>query len=103
MEVENRKKGYELKHLGFARLAAINALFCISNLYHCAKRNSGPLRSTVGTVESAVAAVVGPVYEKFKGVPDYLLLFLDEKVISSNFRLGSLNFSEKCSANLLLS
>lgn len=74
------KRQQELKHLGFVRIAAIHALVCVSSLYNYAKRNSGPLRSTVGTVESAVTAVVGPVYEKFKGVPDDLLLFLDVKV-----------------------
>lgn len=83
MEVENRKKSQELKHLGFVRVAAIHALVCVSSLYDYAKRNSGPLRSTVGTVEGAVTAVVAPVYEKFKGVPADLLVFLDEKVISS--------------------
>ncbi|OWM76208.1 hypothetical protein CDL15_Pgr009854 [Punica granatum] len=79
MEVENPKKSHELKHLGFVRVATIHAVVCISSLYDYAKRNSGPLRSTVGTVEGAVTAVVGPVYEKFKGVPDDLLAFLDEK------------------------
>lgn len=48
--------------------------------YDYAKRNSGPLKSTVGTVENAVTAVVTPVYERFKGVPGYLLVFVDEKV-----------------------
>ena len=62
------------------RVAAIQALVYVSNLYDCAKQNSGPLRSTVGTVEGAVTAVVGPVYDKFKGVPDDLLSFLDKKV-----------------------
>lgn len=78
MEVE--RKDRQLKHLGFMRMAAVQALVCVSNLYEYAKQNSGPLRSTVGTVEGAVTTVVGPVYEKFKGVPDHLLGFLDEKV-----------------------
>ncbi|PRQ39901.1 putative rubber elongation factor [Rosa chinensis] len=69
-----------LKHLGFVRIAAIQTLVCVSNLYEYAKQNSGPLRSTVGTVEGAVTTVVGPVYEKFKGMPDDLLAFLDTKV-----------------------
>ncbi|KAJ4850185.1 hypothetical protein Tsubulata_004473 [Turnera subulata] len=76
----NNKNSRELKHLGLVRLAAINAVVCVSNLYGYAKRNSGPLGSAVGTVENAVTAVVGPVYEKFKGVPDDLLVFLDKKV-----------------------
>ncbi|KDO81906.1 hypothetical protein CISIN_1g026954mg [Citrus sinensis] len=78
METERKKQ--ELRHLGFMRIAAIQALVCVSSLYDYAKRNSGPLRSPVGTVESAVTAVVGPVYQKFKGVPDDLLVFLDKKV-----------------------
>ncbi|GLT86685.1 hypothetical protein SLE2022_048070 [Rubroshorea leprosula] len=76
VEQEDRK----LKHLGFMRMAAIQALVCVSNLYEYAKQNSGPLRSTVGTVEGAVTTVVSPVYEKLKGVPDHLLVFLDGKV-----------------------
>lgn len=79
METERKKQ--ELRHLGFMRIAAIQALVCVSSLYDYAKRNSGPLRSPVGTVESAVTAVVGPVYQKFKGVPDDLLVFLDKKVL----------------------
>ncbi|KAK9276304.1 hypothetical protein L1049_005835 [Liquidambar formosana] len=78
MEVES--KNQELKHLRFMRIAAMHALVCVSSLYDYAKQNSGPLRSTVGTVEGAVTTVVGPVYEKFKGVPGDLLVFFDKKV-----------------------
>lgn len=73
-------KNQELNHLGFVRVAAIHVLVCVSSLYEYAKQNSGPLRSTVGTVEGVVTNVVGPVYEKFKGVPHHLLVFLDKKV-----------------------
>jgi len=91
MEVENSKrKDLDLKHLGFVRIAAIQVLVCVSNLYDYAKRNSGPLRSAVGTVEGTVNAVVGPVYEKFKGVPDHLLVFLDHKVILHALIVGVL-------------
>ncbi|OAY32361.1 hypothetical protein MANES_13G012400v8 [Manihot esculenta] len=78
MEIE--KKNPDLKRLGFVRIAAIQALVCVSNLYDYAKQNLGPLRSTVGTVESAVTTVVSPVYRKFKDLPDELLLYLDNKV-----------------------
>lgn len=78
--METERKNQELKHLGFVRLAAIHALVCASSLYDYAKQNSGPLRSAVGTVEGAVTAVVGPVYQKLKGVPDDLLVFFDNKV-----------------------
>ncbi|KAB5564852.1 hypothetical protein DKX38_004906 [Salix brachista] len=80
MEVDSSKKDLELKHLGFVRIAAIQILVSVSNLYDYAKRNSGPLRSPVGAVEGTVNAVVSPVYEKFKGVPDHLLVFIDNKV-----------------------
>ena len=66
---ETENKSPELKRLGFVRVVTIQA-----------KQNSGPLRSTVGTVEAAVTTVVSPVYDKFKGIPDYLLSFLDKKV-----------------------
>lgn len=62
------------------RIVAIKAVVVLSNVYGYAKRNSGPLKSTVGTVENAVTAVVTPVYERFKGVPGDLLVFVDEKV-----------------------
>ncbi|XVE92132.1 hypothetical protein REPUB_Repub01dG0070700 [Reevesia pubescens] len=78
VEFENKKQ--DLKHLGFVRVAAIHTLFSVSNLCNYAKKNSGPLRSTVGTVEGAVTTVVAPVYEKFKDAPDHLLGFLDNKV-----------------------
>ncbi|CAJ1938841.1 unnamed protein product [Sphenostylis stenocarpa] len=78
-DVEN-KSHEELKHLGFVKIAAIKAFVCVSNLYYFAKQNSGPLRSAVGTVEDTVTTVLGPVYHKFKGVPNHLLLFVDNKV-----------------------
>ncbi|MED6180467.1 hypothetical protein PIB30_010683 [Stylosanthes scabra] len=78
-EVE-RKSEKQLKHLGFVRIAAIQAFVCVSNLYQYAKHNSGPLRSAVGTVEGTVSAVLGPVYNKFRDVPDDLLGFVDDKV-----------------------
>lgn len=70
----------KLKHLGFVRVFTVNAVVLISNLYEYAKQNSGPLKSTVGTVENAVTTVVRPVYEKIKDVPDDVLVFLDKKV-----------------------
>ncbi|XP_058731782.1 REF/SRPP-like protein At1g67360 [Vicia villosa] len=70
----------ELKHLGFVRIAAIHAFVCMSSLYDYAKQNSGSLRSAVGTVEGTVTTVLGPVYHKFKPLPQDLLLFLDNKV-----------------------
>ncbi|KAL5552603.1 hypothetical protein UlMin_040004 [Ulmus minor] len=79
-KTETETNTQELKHLGFVRIAAIQALVCVSNLYDYAKQNLGPLRSTVGTVERAVTTVVAPVFEKFKGVPDDLLSFLDHKL-----------------------
>lgn len=80
------------------RITTIYVVACVSNLYDYAKKNSGPLRSTVGSVEGVVSSVVGPVYEKFKGVPSDLLVFVDNKVIlcalslcfSSSFLCGSL-------------
>ncbi|KAL3511437.1 hypothetical protein ACH5RR_030838 [Cinchona calisaya] len=70
----------ELKHLGFVSVIGINAIVLVSHLYGYAKQNSGPLKSTVESVENAVTTVVGPVYERFKGLPDDLLVFLDNKV-----------------------
>lgn len=61
-------------------MAVIHMLMCLLNLYEYAKKNLGPLRSTVGTVECALIVIVGPVCQKFKGVPDDFLAFLDTKV-----------------------
>lgn len=77
---EMKKTHQELKHLGFVRATAVNTIMWLSSLYDYAKQNSGPLRSAAGAVEGAVTTVVSPVYDKFKGVPDHLLVFLDEKV-----------------------
>ncbi|KAL8550699.1 hypothetical protein ACS0TY_009198 [Phlomoides rotata] len=79
-EVEVERSDVRLKRLGFVKILAINAVVLVSNLYDYAKRNSGPLKSTVGKVEHAVTSVVGPVYSKFNQVPTDILLFLDGKV-----------------------
>jgi hypothetical protein len=84
--MDTESKSQELKHLGFVRVAAIQTLACLSNLYDYAKQNSGPLRSLVGTVEGSVTTVVGPVYEKFKDVPDNLLAFVDKKVDEATYK-----------------
>ncbi|KAG9149577.1 hypothetical protein Leryth_021508 [Lithospermum erythrorhizon] len=70
----------ELKHLGFVRVVALNVVVFVSNLYEFGKNNSGPLKSTVGVVEKAVSSVVSPVYERFKDVPENVLVFVDTKV-----------------------
>lgn len=81
METETKNsKEQGLKHLGFMRVAAIQILTSVSNLYDYAKQNSGPLKSAVEKVEGAVTTVVTPVINKFKDVPDSLLVFLDQKV-----------------------
>lgn len=81
-----------LKHLGFVRVLAINTAVLVSNLYEYAKQTSGPLRSTVGTVENAVTTVVRPVYERLKGVPDEVLVFLDKKVFNLYFNCVDCSF-----------
>ncbi|XP_023542339.1 REF/SRPP-like protein At1g67360 [Cucurbita pepo subsp. pepo] len=78
--MENDSRNLELKHLGFVRIAVIQTIACVTNLYDYAKQNSGPLRSAVENVESAVNTVVAPAYEKLRIAPDDVLLFLDEKV-----------------------
>ncbi|KAL2510354.1 REF/SRPP-like protein [Forsythia ovata] len=85
-KVEQEGSEMQLKHLRFVRILAINAVVMVSNLYDYAKQNSGPLKSTVGTVENAVSAVVGPVYEKFKDVPGDFLVFLDKKVDEATYK-----------------
>lgn len=78
--MENESRNRELKHLGFVKIAVIQTVLCVTNLYDFAKQNSGPLRSAVESVESAVNTVVAPAYEKLRIAPDDVLVFLDEKV-----------------------
>ncbi|KAK7280877.1 hypothetical protein RIF29_08423 [Crotalaria pallida] len=79
-EFESKKQQQELKHLGYVRVAAIQAYVLVSHVYEYAKQNSGPLRSAVGTVEGTVTNVLGPVYNKVKDFPDHVLVFVDNKV-----------------------
>ncbi|PIN13998.1 hypothetical protein CDL12_13378 [Handroanthus impetiginosus] len=79
-QIEAERSDLQLKHLGFVRILTINAVVLVSNIYDHAKQNSGSLKSTVDTVENAVKTVVGPVYERVKGVPGDLLVFFDKKV-----------------------
>lgn len=76
----------QLKHLGFVRIIALNSAVLVSNLYNYAKQNSGPLKPAVGRVENAVTTVVSPVYERFKGVPGDILVFLDKKVDEATYK-----------------
>lgn len=87
VEVEMERSDVQLKRLGFVRVLAINAAVVVTSLYGYAKDNSGPLKSTVGKVENAVTAVVGPVFERFKGLPADILVFLDKKVDEASYKL----------------
>src|SRR5574340_1098289 len=78
--MESESQNLELKHLGFVRIAVLQTIVCVTNLYDYAKQNSGPLRSAVESVESAVNTVVTPAYEKLRIAPDDVFVFLDEKV-----------------------
>lgn len=82
----------ELKYLGFIRVIAINAVICLWKLYEYAKLKSGPFKSTIGTVESLVTAIVGPFYDRAKVLPDDVLLFLDNKVYLILCLFGSLSY-----------
>ncbi|KAK9117551.1 hypothetical protein Sjap_016498 [Stephania japonica] len=90
IESENRKEELKLKHLGFVRVYAIHILVYVSNLYEYAKQNSGPLRPGIRSVEGTVTSVLGPVYQKFKGVPLKSLIFFDNKVEE-----GRIKFDER--------
>ena len=61
-------------------MATIHSLMCFHNLYGYAKDKSGPLKPGVETFEGTVKSVVGPVYDKYHGVPVELLKFVDRKV-----------------------
>ncbi|GAB2297665.1 hypothetical protein Dimus_031753 [Dionaea muscipula] len=77
---KKKQKEHELKHLGFVRMAVIQTIVFVWAVYEYAKQNSGSWKPTIQRVEVAVVAAMSPVYDKFKDVPDNLLLFLDGKV-----------------------
>lgn len=64
----------------FVQTAAFRATECFFNVYGYAKDRSGPLKPGVETVEGTVKSVVGPLYNKFHGVPIEVLKFVDRKV-----------------------
>ncbi|KAL5230609.1 hypothetical protein ABZP36_029385 [Zizania latifolia] len=72
-----------LRYLEFVQQAAAQALVLAAAAYAYAKQGAGPLRPGVDQVEGTVKAVVGPVYDRFHGVPLELLKFLDRKVDES--------------------
>lgn len=72
-----------LKYLDFVQMAAIYMVVCFSSVYRYAKENSGPLKPGVRTVEDTVRTVIGPVCDKFYGVPFQLLKFVDHKIDES--------------------
>ncbi|THU55758.1 hypothetical protein C4D60_Mb11t09930 [Musa balbisiana] len=80
-EISREPEG--LKYLGFVHVAVLQAVVCLAGLYEFAKDNSGPLKPGVHSVEGAVNAVIGPVYEKFRDVPFEILKFVDTKVAES--------------------
>ncbi|KAJ8447827.1 hypothetical protein Cgig2_015190 [Carnegiea gigantea] len=76
-----------LKYLDFVHAAALHAIVCFSNLYCYAKDKAGPLKPSVETVEGTVKTIVGPVYQRFHGVPFELLKFVDRKLDGSVTKL----------------
>jgi hypothetical protein len=76
-ESEEEKR---LKYLEFVQVATLHTLMYAAKLYTYAKENSGPLKPGVDTVEGTVKTVVGPVYDKYHGVPNELLKLVDRKV-----------------------
>jgi hypothetical protein len=73
----------KLKYLEFVQIAVLHIVIYVSKIYDYAKDNSGPLKTGVQTVEGTVKTVVGPVYQKYHGVPIELLKFFDRKVDDS--------------------
>lgn len=79
---QEARRAPKLRYLDFVHVAAAQAAVCLAGLYGLAKDHAGPLRPGVDAVESTVKGVVGPVYDRFHGVPLDVLAFVDRKVIS---------------------
>ncbi|KAJ3683724.1 hypothetical protein LUZ60_013951 [Juncus effusus] len=75
---ERQERG--LKHLNFARVAAVHAVLCLTSLYELAKDNAGPLKGGIQAAENTVKSVMSPVYDSFHDAPLVLLSFADSKV-----------------------
>jgi hypothetical protein len=85
-ESEEEKR---LKYLEFVQVATLHTLMYAAKLYTYAKENSGPLKPGVDTVEGTVKTVVGPVYDKYHGVPNELLKLVDRKFDESVSKVQS--------------
>ncbi|RLN34919.1 stress-related protein-like [Panicum miliaceum] len=83
---QEAKRAPKLRYLDFVHVAAAQAAVCLAGLYGLAKGHAGPLRPGVDAVESAVKGVVGPVYDRFHGVPLDVLAFVDRKRVSPFLR-----------------
>ncbi|KAJ1292361.1 hypothetical protein BS78_02G386100 [Paspalum vaginatum] len=79
-EPATARRAPKLRYLDFVQVAAAQAAVCLAGLYGLAKDHAGPLRTGVDAAESAVKGVVGPVYDRFHGVPLHVLAFVDRKV-----------------------
>ncbi|KAF7805092.1 REF/SRPP-like protein [Senna tora] len=80
LQVEKKE---ELKYLEVVQLASNEALTRLSGVYAYAKERSGPLKSSVESVEGTIKTVVGPVYTKYHTVPVEVLKYVDRKVDES--------------------
>ncbi|XP_057966614.1 stress-related protein isoform X2 [Malania oleifera] len=89
----DREGERSLKYLYFVQLAYVYVVVCFSSLYGFAKKNSGPLKSGVETIEGTVKTVIGPIYEKFRDVPFELLKLADRKVMHLILATHVTNFS----------
>ncbi|KAL9271216.1 Stress-related protein [Drosera capensis] len=77
-----------LKYLDFVRGIAMYTIVWFSSLYVYAKGKCGLLKPSVEAVESMVKTVVGPVYDKYCGVPSKVLKFVDNKIVESLNKLN---------------
>lgn len=88
-EVMEESEDQRMKRLEFVQVAAFHAVIFAAKVYNYAKDKSGPLKPGIQTVEGTVKTVVGPVYDKYHGVPVELLKFVDRKVDESMNKVQS--------------
>ncbi|KAI7757128.1 hypothetical protein M8C21_029481 [Ambrosia artemisiifolia] len=79
-QVEREVGEEHLKYLDFVQTTVIYFVVCVSTVYGYAKDNAGSFKPGFQKVENTVRTVVGPVYDKYQGVPVEVLKFLDVKV-----------------------
>ncbi|GJY32564.1 REF/SRPP-like protein [Tanacetum coccineum] len=82
--VEIKQSTSELRHFGFLKEFTLKFLVVLSNVYDFAKENSGVMKTTLVSAENTMVSAIVPLYNKLKDLPEGILVFVDDKMLTSN-------------------